>query len=355
MKKFFALILALCMIFALAACGQQATPAATEAPAKTETPSEAPAQPAAEPAADTPKEPASSVETVAFCTGRQGAGILYPFTVSLAEFMKNDGIYKDYTIIPSGTAASPTMCDSGEAQVGWCTTDVAWLAQQGIGMYEAPLTNFSLLSCTYGGGLCIVTFADNDAINSVADLAGKRVNVGSAGQVQYVAAGYLLQAAGLSFADLGEANGLALADACEELKNGNLDALIVYNSVPLATIMELNTSRQIKLVPLGDAVIDGMIELLPVLQKVHFEAGETYDGVIEPYDTVTNFGCIIVSNDLDEDTVYLMTKCYIEHYAELQEAVGPLKNTNGGDICMQTNGLEYHPGAVRYYTEAGLM
>lgn len=354
MKKAIALILALCMIFVLAACGQQAAPASpqnseTAQPAASEQPA------AVEEPAETAKEPVSSVETVAFCTGRQGAGILYPFTVSLAEFMKNDGIFKDYTIIPSGTAASPTMCDSGEAQIGWCTTDVAWLAQQGIGMYEAPLTNFSLFACTYGGGLCIVTFADNNEINSVADLAGKRVNVGSAGQVQYVAADYLLQAAGMSFADLGEANGLALADACEELKNGNLDALIVYNSVPLATIIELNTTRQIKLVPLGDDVIDGMIELLPVLQKIHFEVGETYEGVTEPYDTVTNFGCIIVSNDLDEDTVYLMTKCYIEHYAELQEAVGPLKGTNGSDICMQTNGLVYHPGAIRYYTEAGLM
>ena len=33
MKKIMALVLALCMVFALAACGQSAAPAATEAPA----------------------------------------------------------------------------------------------------------------------------------------------------------------------------------------------------------------------------------------------------------------------------------------------------------------------------------
>ena len=45
MKKFFALFLALCMVFALCACGQPAAPAATEAPAPVEEPA-----PAEEPA-----------------------------------------------------------------------------------------------------------------------------------------------------------------------------------------------------------------------------------------------------------------------------------------------------------------
>ena len=45
MKKAFALFLALCMVFALCACGQTAAPAQTETPAEpqTETPAEAPA------------------------------------------------------------------------------------------------------------------------------------------------------------------------------------------------------------------------------------------------------------------------------------------------------------------------
>ena len=46
MKKILALVLALCMIFALAACGQSAAPAATEAPAA-DAATEAPAADAA--------------------------------------------------------------------------------------------------------------------------------------------------------------------------------------------------------------------------------------------------------------------------------------------------------------------
>ncbi len=44
MKKILALVLALCMVFALAACGESAAPAATEAPRSPSPPTEAPLQ-----------------------------------------------------------------------------------------------------------------------------------------------------------------------------------------------------------------------------------------------------------------------------------------------------------------------
>ena len=51
MKKILALVLALCMVFALAACGETAAPAASEAPAEaTEAPAETTEAPAEEPA-----------------------------------------------------------------------------------------------------------------------------------------------------------------------------------------------------------------------------------------------------------------------------------------------------------------
>ena len=43
MKKIVALLMALCMVFALCACGQSAAPAATEAPAADAAATEAPA------------------------------------------------------------------------------------------------------------------------------------------------------------------------------------------------------------------------------------------------------------------------------------------------------------------------
>ena len=67
MKKYLALILALVMVFALAACGQSAKPAATEAPAASEEPAatEAPAAEEAAPAEESAEEAAEAPAEVA--------------------------------------------------------------------------------------------------------------------------------------------------------------------------------------------------------------------------------------------------------------------------------------------------
>ena len=52
MKKIIAMLLALVMVFALAACGKTAPAAANEAPAQEAAPAEEAAEPAAEPAAE---------------------------------------------------------------------------------------------------------------------------------------------------------------------------------------------------------------------------------------------------------------------------------------------------------------
>ena len=67
MKKILALVLALCMVFALAACGQQAAPAA-EKPAEqpaAEQPAEAPAEQPAEAPAEQPAEAPASADDIA--------------------------------------------------------------------------------------------------------------------------------------------------------------------------------------------------------------------------------------------------------------------------------------------------
>ena len=62
MKKIFALILALCMVLALAACGQQAAPAEQPAEAPAEQPAEAPAEQPAEAPAEQPAEAPAEAE-----------------------------------------------------------------------------------------------------------------------------------------------------------------------------------------------------------------------------------------------------------------------------------------------------
>ena len=91
MKKILALVLALCMVFALAACGESAAPAATEAPA---------AEPATEAPADASEAPAALTPLVVGASSTPHAEILE----SVKDVLAAEGydlqvvVYDDYVL-----------------------------------------------------------------------------------------------------------------------------------------------------------------------------------------------------------------------------------------------------------------
>ena len=135
MKKFLALMLALCMVFALCACGQQAAPAATEAPAD-----------AAAPAADDAAAPASVKVGIAAPDVTHGwvAGVAY----YAEKYCKDNAL--EYKIITSSDAAS--MTTALDDLVAWgASVIVSWpqwagmeTAMQAIIDQGIPVVNFDV-------------------------------------------------------------------------------------------------------------------------------------------------------------------------------------------------------------------
>ena len=98
MKKVLALLLAMTMIFALAACGQSAAPAATAAP---EAPAQEPAEEAADATADAPaEEPADKVELIVFAAASMTETLTKIKDMYEAE---NPGVTLTYNFDSSGT------------------------------------------------------------------------------------------------------------------------------------------------------------------------------------------------------------------------------------------------------------
>ena len=138
MKKYFALILALCMVFALCACGQSAAPAATAAPAA----SEAPAAPA-EPEAWAPNGPVTMI--VAYKAGN-GTDVTARILAQYAEK------YIGQTIVIENV-------DGGSGSIGWSQLAAADPDGMTIGFMNLPNFNSSIVK-----GLGTYTTADFAAI-----------------------------------------------------------------------------------------------------------------------------------------------------------------------------------------------
>ena len=63
---------------------------------------------------------------------------------------------------------------------------------------------------------------------------------------------------------------------------------------------------------------------------------------------------LTVRADLDEDTVYKLTKAFIENLDDIRKGCATWADCTPEKAAKDT-GAPMHPGAVRYYKEAGLL
>ena len=139
---------------------------------------------------------------------------------------------------------------SGLRNSGFAQSDVAYWAYTGTGTMEGkdPATDLRTIAALFEEHIHLVALADS-GINSVADLAGKRVSLDEPGSGTYVDANLILEANGLSADDL-TAEALKGNAAADALRNGKIDAYFVVAGYPTGSLVELASSADIKLVPI---------------------------------------------------------------------------------------------------------
>jgi uncharacterized protein len=123
---------------------------------------------------------------------------------------------------------------------------------------------------------------------------------------------------------------------------------IRVGGVPIGAIEALKAQRDIRLVSLSEDVIDDLIDQFPYFVPHTVEAGDY--GTEEGAETVAVRAMVIVSNDLDEDTVYELTAAMLDNAESFGNA-----HQSGRHISMETAqdgmSVDLHPGAQRYFDE----
>jgi len=96
-----------------------------------------------------------------------------------------------------------------------------------------------------------------------------------------------------------------------------------------------------------------LIEKYPFYTKYDVPGG-SYKGVDSNVQTVAVVATYIVSDDLDEDLVYKMTKALFEHADDI--AAGHAKGSElDPEYSVSGISIPIHPGAEKYYQEIGLL
>mgnify|MGYP000250511202 CR=1 FL=1 len=294
--------------------------------------------------------PALSQMQLSIATGGTG-GVYYPMGGGLAEVINNhvDG-YSATAEVTGASVENMGLIATGDADFAIGLADTVQQAYTGTGRFEGQqLPMIRAVGSLYANMVQIVTLADS-GIEGLDDLKGKRVSVGAPGSGTEVNARTLLEANGISFDDF-DAQRLNFNETADALNNGDIDAGFWSVGAPTSSILNLATTNSIRMIGLNDeqlAAADAADETFAPLKL----AGGVYQGVDDEVSTVGVPNVLVVSSEMDADTVYQITKAMYENIADMQ-AVHPAANETTIEFSMNATPVPLHPGALRYFEEAG--
>ena len=258
-------------------------------------------------------------------------------------------------VASNGSVANVNGIAGGSLESGFSQSDVAYWAHSGTGIFadKGAVEKVRAIANLYPESIHLVARADA-GINSVADLKGKKVSLDEPGSGTLVDARLILEAYGLSESDV-EAEFLKPNQAADLMRDNNMDAFFFVGGFPAGAITELATSLPITLVPITGSEAEGLLGKYEFFAK-HVVPGGTYQGVDGDTETVSVGAQWITSADQPDDLVYEITKAL---WNKNSRALLDSGHAKGKSITLETAldgvGIPLHPGAERYYKEAGVL
>jgi uncharacterized protein len=286
---------------------------------------------------------------LSIATGGTG-GVYFVYGGGLAKQISSslEG-YEATAEVTSASVDNMTLIGDEKSALAFTLADTAGDAVQGKGSFKEKVPA-QALARLYTNYTQVVTVA-GDGVAGVEDLKGKRVSVGSPNSGTEVIALRILEAAGLDpDADI-KRQQLSVAESVQAVKDGALDAFFWSGGLPTAAVTDLANSRKIALLP-TDRYVDPLKQKFGDVYGESTIKGGTYKGVSRDVATVGVPNYLVVNQSMSEDLAYQLTKLLFDKKSELAQVHPEAKNLDRA-TAQDVTPLELHPGAKRYFDEAG--
>ncbi|MEE2859854.1 MAG: TAXI family TRAP transporter solute-binding subunit [Paracoccus sp. (in: a-proteobacteria)] len=280
------------------------------------------------------------------------SGVYYPLGVALSEIYA-DGIEGARTQVQATKASveNLNLLAQGRGEIAFALGDsvqMAWEGNEEAG-FPRPLEELRAIAAIYPNYIQIVADA-SAGVTTLEDLKGKTLSVGAPASGTELNARAIFKAAGMSYDDLGKVEYLPFAESGELIKNRQLQATLQSSGLGVAFIKDLSTTHDIDIVAIPEDVVTAIGA--PFAPAV-IPAG-TYDGQDQDVPTAAVGNMLITHEGVSEETAYQMTKLLFENLDRMRSAHAAAEAITP-ETAMDGLSIPLHPGAERYYREAGLL
>ena len=291
--------------------------------------------------------------TINFPTA-SASGALYAVGAAITNLWDTEIDYVSASSQASaGGIENLTLVSEGEAQVSIAISSNCYQCLNGTDSFEGyAYDDLKVIAGLYFNPNQVVV-TEKSGITSLADVAGKHFAVAAAGSSVEGECRNHFTAAGLTYPDDIQAEYIDFTAAADMLANGTIDGAWIMSGAPAAAVSQALSSG-CKLLNIDDAIISSLQEQYPWYAPLTIPAG-TYPNQDEDIQTSAIKMVMFCRGDLDEETVYQLTKTFWENIDKLGDSQANLKGLTPDEAVKDIADLPLHSGAEKYYTEIGVL
>jgi TRAP transporter TAXI family solute receptor len=293
--------------------------------------------------------------TVVFSAGPTG-GTWTPMAGATAEVIKKRFPELDVQVEPGAALVNMEKIRSDKADLGWSMTNVMSDARTGKGQWSGKQTDKALYVANYYPNVWQLVVPANSDIRTIKDLKGKPVALPARGNTS-LADGWevLLKVNDMKLEDLGPKSYGPVSSNGEAMKNRQAMGVGWFTVVPGSFVLDIGSAMKLRMIPVSDAEFARIQQINPGFVRHTIKAG-TYaeQGITDDVQTFQSPTVLVASAKTPADVIYKVTKAIVEGRAEFANVSKVMAGISAKDMA-QNFGMPFHPGAEKYYREAGLL
>ena len=280
-------------------------------------------------------------------------GAFFVVGSALAEVLNENGGDTGWNVTAEATSGSQEnirRLASGELTLALSNSAITYFGGRGTEGWDRAYPMRTVM--TLAPNVALFITPASSGLRTLEDLNGKRVVVGPAGAGFEFFIRPLLAAHGITYDDFTPLNATQQA-AVDMLANGSAAAAFLGGAVPTASITQASASQDIAFLPFDEQTRWQLVEDYLFFSPATIPA-ETYRGQTDDFHGLDVGSMhLITTADESEDLVYGVTKVLYENREQVVEKHAAGRAITPPNVVRDT-GTEFHPGAIRYYTEIGI-